>query len=107
MWQVFEKDVSPGVEHELEGRRCGPGDQHDGRYSPTEGKAETALYLKGGPTRAAKQDSRRYLFKNTLTLRRSSHHGTRQTLLNFLVPTLRYNIIVAVITKKALRKYPD
>ena len=57
MWQVFEKDVSPGVENELEGRRCGPGDQHGGRYSPTEVKVETALYLKGGPTCAAEQDS--------------------------------------------------
>lgn len=41
----------------------------------------------------------RYLFKNTLTFRRNSHHGMSHTLLNFLVPTLRCNIIFAVITK--------
>lgn len=49
----------------------------------------------------------RYLFKNTLTFRSSSHHGTSHTLLNFPAPTLCCNIIVAVITKKALSKYPD
>jgi len=54
VWQVFEKDVSPGVENELEGRSCVPGEQHDERCSPTEVKVSSLSQRRANMCRKAR-----------------------------------------------------